>query len=433
MTLVPAALLLALLTASASGVAAEQQAPAAKPSMEERITSAAKDAALPIDWDGSAFSGPGWSRLIDEGRAAQFFAVGEEHGIAENPRLTAALFSALQPAGYARMTIEVSPPIARELDHAARKGMEGLLALYALPGGEPAFFGMEEEAQLLVAARRAVESDSPIFWGVDYEVGGDRLLIERLRALSKPSAAEKALATLARASAASWEQYESTRDPRFIFSFAGDPALVRAVRDAWPDRSAVASLILDTLEETFAINRAWISGEGWASNARRSAFIRDNFLRYWRAEKAMGRAPRVLAKMGASHLVRGLNMSSNFDLGSLLPEIAALEGRTSFHLLVLAGAGSQIAVFDPTGWSYKPMRAKGGVGAHLGPITAAADPARITLVDLRPLRPLAASSSGVHPDLRRVVFGFDALLVLSGSTPSANVPRTAPKGSAKSP
>lgn len=391
-----------------------------KATLEDRVAAAAASARLALAFDGAAFSGAGWDRLLAEGRSAQFFLVGEEHGIAENPKLSAALFAALQPSGYRKFVIEVSPPMAAELDRAARAGIDGLRALYATPGGEPAFFGMREEAEMLAAIRASVKGTGDVFWGVDYEVGGDRLLIARLESRSMPETAREALRKLKAASDSSWQQYEITRNPGFIYSFAGDPALVRAVRDAWPGLDEESSRILEALEETFEINRLWVAGRGWESNERRSEFFRRNFIRHWQTEKAAGRAPKVFAKLGASHLTRGRNFSETYDLGALLPEIAALEGAKAFHLLVLPGKDSMTAVFDPSAWTYRPSPAKDGYARGLEPILSAATPGTFTLIDLRPLRPLVSSSSQTSPNLLRTVHGFDAVLIMSGSTPSTN-------------
>jgi hypothetical protein len=318
--------------------------------------------------------------------------------------------------------------MARALDAAARDGVAGLQQLFARPGYEPAFYGMAEEAALLAQVRAAVQNvtrgDDPVLWGADYEVGGDRLLIDRLEGKPRPQAAAAPLAALRSASDAAWAQYQETRNPQFIFSFSGDPALARAVRDAWPERDAETSAILDTLEETFAINRLWVDGQGFASNERRSAFLRRNFIDQWRAEKAAGRLPKVFAKFGASHLVRGRNFSEVYDLGALMAETAALEGQHAFHLLVLPGVGRPTAVLNPATWSYDPAPPKDDYMQGLEPILAAAHPDAFTLIDLRPLRPLLGRwREGTDPELMRVVHGFDAVLVLSGSTPSSNLPK----------
>ncbi|NWG70098.1 MAG: hypothetical protein HXY23_00595 [Parvularculaceae bacterium] len=70
--------------------------------------------------------------------------------------------------------------MAGALDMTARGGLDGLKALYAKPGGEPAFFGMAQAAAMLARVRQADKSRREIFWGVDYEVAGDRFLISRL-------------------------------------------------------------------------------------------------------------------------------------------------------------------------------------------------------------------------------------------------------------
>ncbi|MBG7614255.1 hypothetical protein IWC96_03025 [Brevundimonas sp. BAL450] len=420
----------AVLGATASALAASSvraqtpaaQTPAAPTALEERLVEAARAARHRLDYDGARFSGPAWDLLVERGRTAQFFLLGEDHGIAENPKLAAALYAALVPAGYEKLAVEISPPMAAELDAAVTAGgIDGLRRLFADPGAQVAFFGMAEEAELLAAARQA-SPDGPFLWGLDYEVGGDRRLITRLHEAPKPAAATAALAELKAASDASWARYEETRNPQFIFSFSGDPALVRAVRAAWPDPDADSGWILDTLEETFEINRLWVSQQGHESNLRRARFNRANLLRYWRHERARDRAPRVMFKFGAGHMVRGLSPTAVFDIGTLAPEIAATVGGEAYHLLVLPGAGSQVAGFDPTAWTYRPGEA-GHYGQGLEPIIGQALPDAFTLIDLRPLRPLIPGGrlAAAGTDLSRLVHGFDAVLVMSGSTPSTNL------------
>lgn len=398
-----------------SGAAAQQ------PAQDERLERVARTAAehrLRLGFDGTHFSGPAWERLLAEGGQAQFFLIGEEHGIAENPKLAARLFEALAPSGYAKLGIEISPPMAAELDEAARGGMAGIRELFAEREAWVAFYTMAEEAALAAAARAAVPGDAPVLWGMDYEVGADRRLIALLEGRPKPAAAEAALAALKAASAASWARYEETRGPQHIFSFAGDPALVRAVRAAWPNAGAEAVRILDTLEETLEINRLWAEGDNYGSNRRRAAFLRRNFLDHLRAEKTAGRLPKAMLKFGAAHVLRGLNSNDAFDIGALAPEVAALEGGTAFHLLVLGGKGSEVAGFDPSAFAYRPAPRQGS--AALAPVTDQAFPDSFTLIDLRPLRPIVRSArEGWHPELVRTVHGFDAVLALSGSTASA--------------
>lgn len=349
--------------------------------------------------------------------------IGEEHGIAENPKLAAALFAALAKSGYSKIIIEISPAMAGLLDQAASEdGIKGLQKLFAEPVGEPAFFGMQEEAEFVVQARSVVAGEEPLFWGVDYEVTGDRQLIKRLDQKEKPAAAEIELLKLEAESSALWAKHAATGGPQYIFSFAGDPQIIRDLRTAWPHRDEETSAILGTLEETLEINRLFLGGQNWQSNQRRADLIRTNFLRHWQAEKAAGRSPRVMAKMGASQLLRGRSYTEAFDLGALLPELAVMEGGHSFNIMVLPGKGSLTAVFDPSDFSFKAAPAKDGYAKGIEPVLSAAMDNEFALIDLRQLRSvIRPGKMADDQNLLRLIFGYDMLLVMSGSTASSEL------------
>lgn len=416
------ALLGALGLSVAAGAAGAQEAPAqtapVQPSLADRITQRAAENRHRLAFEGGRFSGPAYDLLIQEGRAAQYFCIGEEHGIAENPKLAAQLFAELD---YEKACVEISPPLAVELDRAARGGVGGLRDLFRDPGAQVAFFGMREEAEWLAAVRAARPGRAQAIWGLDYEVGGDRRIVQLLKAKRKPAAAATALAALETASSDSWAQWASTRSPQYIFSFSGDPALVAAVRAAWPNADDEARWMLETLEETLAINRHWVQGQGWQSNHRRAEFNRANLRRYWAAEGE--RHPKVMFKFGASHMVRGLSHTQVLDIGTSISERAELRGQKSFHVAVFPGPGSQHARFDPTAWTYSPTDAGVYDGEGMSPLMAAAYADAFTLIDLRPIRPLVfgARHKALDADLVRTIHGYDALLVLPGSTASANL------------
>lgn len=406
--------------ASTASARAQEQGPGPQPELSERIAARARENRHRLEYDGARFSGPAWDLLLSEGQSSHFFCIGEEHGIAENPKLAAQLFGALAPSGYVKACVEISPPMAAELDRAARSGVEGLRQLFADRRANVAFFGMREEAEWIAAARTAAPGEGQAIWGLDYEVGGLGRLIDTLRAKPKPAAARAALDAVAAQETDLWAQYSETRNPQFIYSFAGDPALVRALRDAWPDADADANWMLATLEETLAVNRLWVTNEGWASNERRARFNRANFRRYWEAET---RKPKVMFKFGASHMVRGLSHTQVFDIGAQISETAEAIGASSFHVMVLPGAGAQVAQFDPSAWTSRPSDAGAYEDQGMGPLVSAAHPDAMTLIDLRPIRPLVFGRrhKALDADLVRTIHGFDALLVMSGSTPSANL------------
>lgn len=416
--------LLAALGVGAGGLAAQaraqsQPAPPATPPppATQRITDAALKSRHRLGFDGATFSGPAWDMLVREGAEAGAFLIGEEHGIAENPKLAAQLFRALRPAGYDKVCVEISPPMAAELDLAARGGVDGVRAMFADPTRNVPFFGMREEAEWIAAARAAIPGKAQGIWGLDYEVFADRRLIARLKAKPKPAAAARALAALEGASNAAWAQHAATHNPQFIFAFSGDPALVRAVSAAWPRPDQEARVMLETLEETLTINQLFVANRNLESNQRRNNFNKRNLVRFWRPDTG----GRVMFKFGANHMVRGLSNTWTFDLGSMVPELLALEGKRSFHLLVLQGAQAPTAQFDPTIMSYRPSAEGSEYAASLAPLYAAAFEREFTLLDLRPIRPLVTGNRAkqLDVDLVRTIHGFDAMLVLSGSTASS--------------
>ena len=123
-------------------------------------------------------------------------------------------------------------------------------------------------------------------------------------------------------------------------------------------------------------------------------------------------------KFGASHLMRGRNTTGTFDLGTLVPELAEIEGRKAFSLLVLPGPGTEVAGFDPRTFGVTPQKVEGAEYMKgLQPIIAAAYPDVFTLFDTHGLRPLLGRS-GADSHLADFVHGFDSILVMSGSTAS---------------
>jgi hypothetical protein len=405
----------------AAHAAARDPAPAKAVERLEKLGAAATAARMPLGFDGSRFSGAGLDWLLKRGGEAHAFLIGEEHGIAENPKLAAALFTELAPHGYRYVAIEVSPPMASAIGQALARGDAALRQLLTAPESRVPFFGLREEADWLRAARAAVPRGRPFLWGVDYDVAADRFLIARLKAKAKPGGASRALDRVSAASAASWARYEETKNPQFIYSFSGDPALVEAVERAWPGADGESRIILETLRETLAINRLWGAGKGYESNLRRSRLMRANLLRYWREKERRDPDGRVLMKLGASHLVRGLNMSDVFDLGTLVPELTAARVGSSFHLLVLPGPSSQTANLDPTRFVYVPGK-RDEYGEGMDIFDKAVLPDGFTLFDTAALRPLASSAGRDLPlPLWRVIHGFDAVLVMTGSTPSTNL------------
>ncbi|MBX7247937.1 MAG: hypothetical protein K1X35_02685 [Caulobacteraceae bacterium] len=418
----------AAVIAGAAAVRANAQVtPAATgpaPSVQDRLVALARANRHALAYDGRAFSGAGWELLVAEGARAKFFMLGEEHGIAENAALAGQLVETLAPMGYSRMAIEISPPIAQEMDAALnRGGLDGLRRYYSQNQLYVAFYTMAEEAMMLARARKALPRGEDVLWGLDYEVGADRRLVQRLKTAPKPAAARGPMTALLSASIAAHADYQASHNPAKLFSFGGDPRLVRDLMAAWPHPDPQSAWILDTLLGTLEANNLWIQGREWESNQRRAALMRANWNRHWQALGPRARSTRAFFKFGASHVIRGRNLSQVFDMGSLVHETAALEGKSAFNIFVVGGKGGVNAQFNPVEWRYAPGQVSDAADENITFLTDQAFDSGFTVIDLRPLRPILthARTSRSDPRWSQIVHGFDALVVMPGCHASLNL------------
>ena len=93
----------------------------------------------------------------------------------------------------------------------------------------------------------------------------------------------------------------------------------------------------------------------------------------------------------------------------------------TFSLLVLADPASETSNLDPTTFRYVPGRRE-QYQAGLEVFTGQPLAGGFALFDTRPLRRLARTGDrSLHPELVRTIHGFDAVLVMTGSTPAANL------------
>jgi hypothetical protein len=370
-------------------------------------------------------AGPGWDWLVEEARAARFTLIGEEHGVAETAQFSAALFSALREAGYSQMAVELSPVMAADIEAAARRnGFQGIVSLLTTPGVFT-FYNMREEAQFAADIIGAAPKKERVLWGCDREIFSDRYLISKLES-KVPRSARPAFTRLEEASTKAWARYEQTHNPDDMFILAGDPALVSAVRAAWPHPDRESDAVLRTLEESLAIEAAERAGGMWPYSQRRTQWMRDNLAALLTEEQGRQAPPKVLMKFGYNHMIRGANYVNVFDLGTMADEVAILSGDHAFHILVLPGPGSQQAVPGPNSTFVAAStdefdEFKTG-DKRLTRVLASANATGHEVIDLRALRPLAMRGlEGWNPDLVRTIYGYDAAVIWKGAHASSSL------------
>ena len=363
--------------------------------------------------------GPGGDLLTEAGRAARFALLGEEHGIGEIPLFAAAWFRSLIPGGYRHLAVEVGPDAGAILDSLARLGPDALATFQeARPPGFP-FFILESESRLLADARGALPHAPDVIWGIDYDILGDRYLFPILESAATTEEAREVVAGVRRAADEGLRQVVETGNPAtlLLWSSPDEPFdRLRAALD--PPRGSRADRVIETMRETTAINRLFMSGDNWESNRRRASWIKRTMAEHLANARAAGEAePRVMVKLGANHLYRGLNQTRQYDVGAMLSGIAEGEGGSSFHLLVVGGPDTRRSQFNPVSLSYETEPV--GMLSVVLPTQSLVLRDMWTLFDFRPLRAaIHERRVNVTQELFDLAFNFDALLVLTDSTPA---------------
>jgi hypothetical protein len=401
--------------------------PPREPQIDSRVTrllEALQRNRLPLTMSGGP-AGPGWDWLVREAQSARFTLVGEEHGVAETAQFSAALFHALRGSGYSRLAIELSPPIAEDLEAAARRnGLKGIEDLLKTPGLFT-FYNLREEAKFLADVITAAPKNERVLWGLDREIFSDRYLISRLEA-RVPQRAREAFTRLKQASANAWARNAQTRNPDDMFLLAENPALVSAVRAAWPDPDHESDAIMRTLEESLAIETAERTGGMWPYMQRRTKWTRDNFAAMLQEAPARKTPPKVMMKFGYNHVIRGANYVNVFDIGAMADEVATLTKERAFHIIVLPGPGSRQAVpGQGRGFGSVSTDDYDDLGSGDRRLTRVLPKANATgheVIDLRALRPLAMRGlEGWNPDVIKTIHGFDAAVIWKAARASSGL------------
>jgi hypothetical protein len=400
-------------------------AAAQRSALADTLVQALRAHARTLTLDAGRLSGPGAEWFLGEARHAHFVLIGEEHGVAEIPAFTAALFRDLAvTAEYRHLAIETGDGLAAALDSLAREPdpVAAMTAWHEAHWPGAPFFTLREEADLLVSVAET-SLTPPILWGLDYDVMADRHALPRLRTLAESEAQRSATDTAIAAADSLLRLAIEEGNPGRILMFAGPETVLGDLRRAWnPVPDSEPDRILTLMEATLRINSLWGAGQGLESNRERARWNKVQFARLWRSAGE----PRVLFKFGANHMVRGRNFTGAFDLGTLASELADAMGSQSLHLLVLAGRNTESASMDPTVMEYRARPSSAQAEAWAAPFfDALEDPSgpdsSWTIYDLRPLRPLL-DGRDVPARLETVIRGFDAVLVLPGSRPATMLP-----------
>jgi hypothetical protein len=378
-------------------------------SAEEAGTAAPEIPIWEISFGPDGLSGPGGDILRKEITDAQFVALGEDHGFADSPELGRGLAAEMKKHGRTYHAVEIGAWSNKAVPQALRT--DGVTGVATLVAGKPIalpFVSNREDA--LLANDFAQPEGTVDLWGVDQEfVGAPTILLEELKAMAPNAAAREATDSLLQKDLAA----VAAADQKNLLMLSASPATFAELRAKFSG-SPEAQDIIDSLARSAAIYQHNNAGRYFANNADRIALIHRLFLQqYHEAEEP---APRVLLKMGAYHLGRGTTPTKMFDIGSLLPGLAAANKMQSLHI-AFSGLGGEQLTMRPSPEGYTQVKAVDD--KIIMPILEAAqiDIARIGdtghfLIPLEPIRH-KLESKGINELStfgKFVVLGFDYIV-----------------------
>jgi hypothetical protein len=163
----------------------------------------------------------------------------------------------------------------------------------------------------------------------------------------------------------------------------------------------------------------------YLSNRQRARLMKGAFLdNLGAAANADQALPKVLLKLGAYHVYRGVNPLHSSELGNLVAEVAEGHKLLATNLLALGVKGQQLRV---TGVARPPAPAALDLATDpdlgfLAPLLAAQLANTWTLYDLRALRLSFGKLGKVDPELERLIFGFDFVVLVPDPRPSRPLP-----------
>jgi hypothetical protein len=361
-------------------------------------------------------TGEGAEFLRELGRSAQFVMVGEQHGTAAIAQFATAYWRDLNTLGFNYAVSESDPWTTHALERELRAGGPEAWTRFALANGgfgAAPFYGWSEEVEWVnEVVRTSAARRMPALWGVDQVFIGSAHWQIREIAANARNAEARALAT----------QLLEGSEGNLTWFAALDRARLEALRAALNGRRdaryaemADAMILSNRIYAPFTGN----GGEANLANNEREHLMRRLFLEnYRRAEAADDAPPRVMFKMGGSHVYRGASTTQIQGFGGFVSEFAATRGTQAATILAICSPGGQQAsAFAPPGdctadsyrrnWSF---------------IDRYADPSAVTVFDLRAWRLRPRRWNTLPFDVQQAILSFDVLVIVPAGPGSSLLP-----------
>lgn len=349
-----------------------------------------------------SFDGPGAQFLLEQGRRAAFYVVGESHGNRETPWLTKHLLEKLRPAGYVAYALETGPVstdyLVEDLREHGRAAVEKILKEHPFTSAFLNFRGDLDVVETAVRAGYRV-------WGIDQEfIGSGRFLLARLEELAPNPEATKLVRE--------WREKAKEGFARFVDSGDASGGFMSIVTDgdfdaldaAFATASTNAHRILEAMRASARVYRHFAEKRYFQNNTDRIRLMKHYLLTGLNSLDADQRnTGKVLIKLGSAHAGRGFSPFDQLDIGNQAAELGFVRGSDSFNVYVYARKSVQ------ADGASRDLTAD---AEQFAPLFEPTNEERAIVIDLRPLRPWLEARQTAMPELHREALRFDAAVIL---------------------
>ncbi|MGE0815548.1 MAG: hypothetical protein AB7O93_19590 [Vicinamibacterales bacterium] len=387
------------------------------PSLDDTLASVRR----PIALRDGRLEGAGADLLRVALQSTPYVLIGEDHGLAEIPAFSAAIFRDLAGRGVRDLVLEVGPEAGRRLTRAVGAAdpeaeVRDWVRQYPF---SLAFYDLVQEFEFLRQARAAAGPGLRIT-GVDQELmGASRMLLESV------ASKDDAIPGLLSLERQAYERAVASGNPLDLFMLTGPADALAALRDrlargSAPRDAALVASILDS-RGIYALN----AQSGYQSNLTRAALMKRSYVDQIPPDLRAA-PPPALFKFGAYHVMKGLNLLESREIGNYVAEMADGRGTPSLHLLVMAVKGRQRR-FAGVGTPYVAAPVdQVGPGVSDFPFAKPVFERALaehgwSLFDFREMRRWAIRQTDLDPRLLRMVNGFDLAVLIPEGTPSDQI------------
>ena len=289
----------------------------------------------PLRLDNQQFSGLGWDKLQKASQASQVVLIGEDHGLAQIPVLTAALAQLIKPKLY---VAEIDPYTAQTLtDLLQRPGLPIAHQQRYFQGFS--FYSWAEEYQLLEQLHRQ-GTQLVGLEQINYAFAG-QLFTQMAQQAKQPTTKTYLTQQAARYQGqyeAAMRQHtyvkpsQASMDSLQAMTHQESPKLRKMVSDF-----TVSYQIYDAIERRMG------------SHQKRINLMKRTLLEALKPDEGTAdqTLPRMLFKFGANHMARGLSMWSGvYDIGNLVVNLTDAQDQKSLHIIIMGKQGKKAGYAD---------------------------------------------------------------------------------------